>query len=121
MPDFLDFRETLIWFVGAGGTTWWLLYWSDLVRNLREYDENREPGTIEFKLYQFLTLLTPLQYQFVVLFGSAIVPFVATVLIGVLPPETLQLLQPYYALIAQFVLAFVAQRIYFRSKTRPAG
>lgn len=100
MPDFTSLMATLVWLAGPAGIVAWLLFVSDTVRNWREDGE--------------LTNFTPLGLQLSVAAASFLVPAVAYGILLLVPPATIETLQPFYSFVATFFLAYIGQKIWFR-------
>lgn len=112
--DLTNLVVTLQWLAGPAGIVAWMLFVSNLFRNLRDNDFDEIVAPLAAKLSEWLFLLTPMAYQAVVFVSSIAGPVVAVIVINVLPDQTIVLIQPYYQFVAMLFMSYIGQQIWYR-------
>ena len=120
MPDVADLQLLLVWLATSGAASW-MVIWSDFFRNLRDTTD-KERSALELLLVKWATGLSPLGAQIVSVVGAVGVPALAAVLVNVVPADVFATVQPYYAVIASILTAFLGMRAhYLATKQKVVG
>lgn len=125
--DYTQLTSVLAWLAGPAGMLAWLIAWSNFLKSVRE-NEPEELSALGQWLRAYLDKganNTPAAVQFLHLVGSLIVPALAALVTSLVPAEFILSLQPTYAWLAMFYLAYVGSQVWYeftkaKSPTAPA-
>lgn len=118
--DFTNLAVTLAFLAGPVGIGAWAIYWSSLFRGLRTSPTDKiVPLMRRFAVW--VRAQSDETAQFVHVVGAVGVPGVAYVIILIVPPATLDWLQPHYAFITLVILSYIGGQFwYLATKEEPA-
>lgn len=116
--DFTNLKTLLEWLAGPVGMAWWMMFASDLIRNLRYDAHSPTDEPLAYKLSTWLNARKPGTLQVLVTVFSLVPPTLAYIALGLLTEETYLLLQPYFSYVALAFSTLLAQKVWYNA-TKP--
>lgn len=119
--DYNKLADILAWLAGPAGMVAWVMYWSQFLKNVRD----NEPDSLSWVGRLLRTYLdkgpkSPGAVQLLHLIVAFIVPVTARLITSFAPADILLSLQPVYAFLAMFYLAYTASQVWYQAtKTQP--
>lgn len=121
--DWTNLMATLSFLAGPAGLVAWNVYWSNLLRVLREGDA-AELSAIGKRLAAWVQARSPEVLQLLHGFGSLIVPVAAKIILDSVSPETIEAIQPYYAFATMLLLSYIGSQAWYvvsKAKSQPSA
>lgn len=122
--DFANLVLTLAWLAGPAGITAWMIYYSNLLRNLHEVDlqdPNLKLSPLGKRAAAWLQKRAPEVMQIIHGVGSFLLPGLAMIILEFVPPEWLVRAQPYYASLTMLFVAYLGSQVWYLWTKRSSG